>query len=148
MAAWILGPLLLVMAATQASDPAGFVDALVAYEVGGRAVAWPLAVLLVAGELVGGLGLLSRSIEGRRLGGAVALAVAVLWSALGVVAFARGLVLENCGCFGVHLAQPLRWWVLLQDAELLLLAFAARRRARPPSGEPADTAISRSFSAP
>ncbi len=112
------------MAATQASDPSGFVDVLVTYDVGGRAVA------LVAGEAVGGLGLLSTQIGRRRRGADVALAVALLWSALGVQAFARGLALESCGCFGVHLAQPLRWWVLLQDAEFVALAVLSRRRAR------------------
>ncbi|MGI8937369.1 MAG: MauE/DoxX family redox-associated membrane protein [Iamia sp.] len=118
------------MAATQASDPSGFVDVLVTYDVGGRAVAWALAAALVAGEAVGGLGLLSTQIGRRRRGADVALAVALLWSALGVQAFARGLALESCGCFGVHLAQPLRWWVLLQDAEFVALAVLSRRRAR------------------
>lgn len=42
---------------------------------------------------------------------------------LGLQAFLRGLALENCGCFGVHLAQPLRWWVLLGGLELLLLTI-------------------------
>lgn len=132
VAAWILGPLLLFMALTQASDPAGFVDVLATYQVGGRAVAWVLAVLLVAGEVVGGVGLLTRSAPHRRIGADVALLVALGWSLLGVSALARSLALESCGCFGVHLPQPLRWWVLLQDAEFVALAVFARRRVRRP----------------
>jgi hypothetical protein len=50
----------------------------------------------------------------------------VAWSALGLEAFARGLVLHNCGCFGVHLGQPLRWWVLAEDAEFVALAAWVR----------------------
>lgn len=130
VAAWVLGPLLLVMALTQASDPVGFVDILTDYEVGGRAVAWLLATVLIAGEAIGGVGLLARRTSLRHRGAQAALAVAVLWSVLGVAAFARGLVLPSCGCFGVHLAQPLRWWVLLQDAEFVTLAVLARRRVR------------------
>lgn len=58
----------------------------------------------------------------RRSGSLLALAVAMIWSALAVQAFARGLAVENCGCFGVHLGQSLRWWVLLEDAEFVALA--------------------------
>jgi hypothetical protein len=54
--------------------------------------------------------------------------VALTWSALGAQAFARGLALESCGCFGVHLGQPLRWWVLLEDVELIVWSVLVWRR--------------------
>lgn len=54
----------------------------------------------------------------------------MIWSALAVQAFARGLAVENCGCFGVHLGQSLRWWVLLEDAEFVALAAWVRRTER------------------
>lgn len=59
------------------------------------------------------------------MGGRLGLAVAFFWTALGAQAFARGLVIENCGCFGVYLGQELRWWVLLHDAYSLVLAWYA-----------------------
>lgn len=42
--------------------------------------------------------------------------------------------LENCGCFGVHLGQPLRWRVLAQDASFVASAVLARRWTRGPAG--------------
>jgi hypothetical protein len=44
----------------------------------------------------------------------LATAVAVTWTLLGTQAFVSGLPIDNCGCFGVHLGQPLRWSVLLE----------------------------------
>lgn len=123
----LLGPLLLAMAAGQLADVAAFADILRTYDLltGGELVA---AVLVPAAEAAAGAGLLaSRALPARlaRGAGALGLGVAVFWSLLAGQAFARGLELENCGCFGVYLAQSLRWWVLLQDAYFLLLAWVA-----------------------
>lgn len=128
MARRILAVLLLAMAAGQLSDLTGFVDVLQTYELGGRTIGWLLAMPIVLAEAVAGVGLLRRSGKLRRVGPAVALAVALAWTALGTQAFARGLALDNCGCFGVHLAQPLRWWILLEDAEFIALAWWVRRK--------------------
>lgn len=133
MARRILALLLLAMAAGQLSNVTGFVDVLQTYEVGGRQVAWLLAVSAISAEAFSGVGLLRREGSARRLAPTVAVAVALGWTILGVQAFGRGLVLDNCGCFGVHLAQPLRWWILLEDAELIALAWWVRRRSA--SGE-------------
>lgn len=127
VARYVLVVLLLAMAVGQLSDVAGFVDIVATYEVGGRAVAWVLAVGLIVGELTAGAGLVVRGRPARRQHAAVAaVVVALVWSVLAVEAFARGLVLANCGCFGVHLGQPLRWWILLEDAELVVLALWVR----------------------
>ena len=128
MARRILAILLLAMAAGQVADLTGFVDVLETYELGGRTTAWVLAIPIVMAEIVGGVGLLRGAGLLRRAAPAVALAVAVAWTVLGTQAFARGLALDNCGCFGVHLAQPLRWWILLEDAEFIALAWWVRRK--------------------
>ncbi|HVE95842.1 MAG TPA: MauE/DoxX family redox-associated membrane protein [Pseudonocardiaceae bacterium] len=115
----LLGGLFTAMAAFQLADLPGFVGVLEAFQLGGSGTAWILAVMLLAGELVSGLWLLScppPSPSSRRSSSPL---TSVLWSALAAQAFARGLTLANCGCFGVYLAQPLRWWVLLQDTALL-----------------------------
>lgn len=114
-----LGGLFTAMAAFQLVDLRGFVGVLETFQLGGPGVAWTLAVMLLAGELVSGLWLLVVP-RLRPIAPAVVFALtSVLWSALAAQAFVRGLALDNCGCFGVYLAQPLRWWVLLQDAALL-----------------------------
>ena len=122
----ILAVLLLAMAAGQLLDPAGFFDILETYDVGPEALVPVVGLVLIAGEVVGGVALLTKV----DIGPPVALAVALRWTALGVQAFARGLALPNCGCFGVYLSQPLRWWVLVQDAEFVALAWWVRRRWR------------------
>ncbi len=137
----VLGGLFTAMAAFQLADLPGFVGVLETFQLGG---AWVLAVALLAGELVSGGWLLVA--PGRRplVPAVVFAATSVMWSALAAQAFARGLVLANCGCFGVYLAQPLRWWVLVQDAALLgyaaLLLRAAVRAGRgyPPRRDPSN----------
>lgn len=125
----VLAVLLLAMAAGQLSDVAGFVDILEAYRFGGRGAAWAFAAVVMAAELAAGVHLLRPSAEHRSLGASLGVAVAVAWTILAGQAFARGLALDNCGCFGVHLGQPLRWWVLLEDAELIALAVWVRRKS-------------------
>lgn len=105
------------------------------YEIGGRTAAGFLAMTIVLVEALSGGGLVARREAIRRIGSAGALAVAVGWTILGAQAFARGLPLENCGCFGVHLAQPLRWWILVEDAELVALARWVHSRDVPPAGD-------------
>jgi hypothetical protein len=118
-ARWLLGALLALMATGQLADPAGFVDILATYRFGGRAVAVPVAIVLIGGELTAAIGLLAGSGTWRRRSSSVAVVVAVAWTVLGVQAFVRGLALDNCGCFGVYAGQSLRWWVLIEDAEFV-----------------------------
>ncbi|WP_328500500.1 hypothetical protein OG828_07090 [Streptomyces sp. NBC_00457] len=45
--------------------------------------------------------------------------------------------MSNCGCFGVYFTQPLSWFVLLQDALMLLYAgLLLRATRRIPAREP------------
>jgi hypothetical protein len=120
LAALLLGLLLVSMAAGQLADVTGFEAILADYELGGRAEG-VAAVAVPIAELVAAAGLLVSS----RVGGILGLAVAAFWSALAAQAFARGLELPNCGCFGVYLGQELRWWVLLQDVYFVALAWLA-----------------------
>ena len=125
----VLGALFTMMAALQLADLAGFVAVLDTFRLGDAGVAWALAAVLLTGEVVSGLWLLFVP-RYRPLGPAVVFAAtSVLWSALAVQAFARGLAVPNCGCFGVYLAQPLRWWVLVQDGLLLIYATLLLRTA-------------------
>jgi len=124
----VLAGLLAAMAVGQASDLDGFEAALAGYRAVPGDVLGQAARLLVAVEALAAVGLVRRW----RGGEVLALSVAGLWTAAGVEAFARGLTLRNCGCFGTQLQQPLRWWVLVEDAEFVALAtwvlLQARRR--------------------
>jgi hypothetical protein len=138
LAPLLFGFLLAGMAAAQTASFGAFRDALGTYDVfvGGRAAA--VAVVIVEAIAAAGL-LLSASIPRRaaQAAGLAGLCVALLWSGLAAQAFARGLELENCGCFGAYLAQPLRWWVLLEDGYMLVLALLAARAAGVPLAFPA-----------
>ena len=127
VAALLYGLLLGAMAAGQLASLDEFRAALESYDLLGPLVpaaqfGLPIIELLVAFGL-----LLSRRLP-LRAAQAVGLAgvlVAVAWATLAVQAFARGLTVENCGCFGGFLTQELRWWVLLEDGYMLLLALLA-----------------------
>jgi len=129
LVALLYGLLLAGMAAGQLASLDVFEDALASYELLGGLL--PAAVIgLPALEVVAALGLLGSRLLPRaaaRTAGVLGVAVAVAWSVLAVQAFARGLAVENCGCFGAFLVQELRWWVLLEDAYMLLLALLAAR---------------------
>jgi hypothetical protein len=129
LAALLYGLLLAGMAAGQLASLDAFERALDDYRLVGDP-GWAVAVLIL--EVAGALGLLaSASLTPplARAAGIAGLAVAALWSILAAQAFARGLQLDNCGCFGAYLAQPLRWWVLPEDAYMLVLAWSAAAAA-------------------
>ena len=126
----VLAGIMAAMALGQASDLGGFEASLAGYRVVPGGLLGPVARLVVIAEAVAAVALIRRWRGGEALG----LVVAGLWTAAGVEAFARGLSLRNCGCFGTQLQQPLGWWVLVEDAEFVALATwvllqARRRRA-------------------
>ncbi|MEV0170357.1 MauE/DoxX family redox-associated membrane protein [Streptomyces sp. NPDC050803] len=126
----VLGTLATAMAVGQLASLTRMPAILGAYGLVHGTAAALLAVLLIVGELTCGLWFL-----GRPRSMAVApvwtyTAVSLTWSALGVQAFARGVRVDNCGCFGLYLTQRLSWFVLVQDALTLLYAAVLLRGAR------------------
>lgn len=138
LAPLLYGLLLAGMAAGQLVSFDAFRRALGGYDVFGDAAA--AAVVVVVVELAAAIGLLASAALSRSTGRAAGLAglgAAGFWSVLAAQAFARGLELDNCGCFGAYLAQPLRWWVLVEDAYMLVLAWYAAAAAGLPIATPA-----------
>ncbi|QHY94402.1 Methylamine utilization protein MauE [Streptomyces sp. S4.7] len=130
----VLGLLLATMALGQLASFDAMPAILTSYGLTSGAVSTALAVVLIGAEAVTALWFLvrprSRAVTPVRL----YTGVAVVWSVLAAQAFARGFVLDNCGCFGTYLAQPLRWYVLVEDALMVLYAWLlwrGLRRARP-----------------
>ena len=124
-----LAALFFTMATGQLSNVTGFIDIVASYGLGGTTLAGLAATALIAGELTAAVGLVSRNETRRYRAASVAVAVALAWGVLGTQAFARGIALNNCGCFGVHAGQPLRWWALIEDVEFLALAWWVRATA-------------------
>lgn len=130
IARWVFAALLLSMVLGQSLSLPEFVNAIGSYRVAGEAGSGVLAWVLLLLQAIAGAGLLWGSPRLRPVAGWAGLVAALAWSALAVQAFARGLSIPNCGCFGRFLAQELSWWVLLQDAYFVVLALLALRSAR------------------
>lgn len=126
----VLGALCTAMAVGQLASFRHMPAILSAYGLVTGGAATALAVALIAGELVCGIWFLARPRSKVLAPVWVFTAVSVVWTVLAVQAYARGLTVPNCGCFGIYLTQRLSWLVLLQDALTLLYAGLLLRAAR------------------
>ncbi|MET9969234.1 MauE/DoxX family redox-associated membrane protein [Streptomyces sp. NPDC006356] len=134
----VLGTVYAAMAVGQLASFGHMPRILSAYGLVTGAAATVPAVGLIAGELVCGIWFLARPRSKALAAVWVYTGVSVVWSLLAVQAYARGLAVDNCGCFGIYLTQRLSWFVLLQDALTLLYAavliHSARRSPAPSHG--------------
>jgi hypothetical protein len=126
----VLGAVYTAMAVGQLASFGHMPGILAAYGLVTGGAATALAVALIAGELVCGVWFLARRRSRAIVPVWVFTAVAVVWAVLAVQAYARGLTVANCGCFGIYLSQRLSWFVLVQDALLLLYSGLLLRGAR------------------
>ncbi|MFG3309523.1 MauE/DoxX family redox-associated membrane protein [Streptomyces wuyuanensis] len=126
----VLGTVYTAMGVAQLASFGRMPRILSAYGLVTGGAATVLAVALIAGELVCGIWFLARPRSKALAPVWVYMAVSVVWTVLAVQAYARGLTVANCGCFGIYLAQRLSWFVLLQDALTLLYAAVLLRSAR------------------
>ncbi|KIE26060.1 hypothetical protein LK08_15960 [Streptomyces sp. MUSC 125] len=133
----VLGAVYTAMALGQLASLGRMPVVLGGYGLVHGASAGVLAVLLIVGELVCGLWFLTRPRSTVIAPVWVYSAVSLTWSVLAVQAYARGLAVDNCGCFGVYLTQRLGWFVLVQDALTLLYAAVLLRGARRVGAAPA-----------
>jgi hypothetical protein len=142
----ILGVVYMAMAVGQLASWWRMPQILDAYDaLPAAALPW-LAGLLVVGELVCGVWFVARPRSPALAPVWVYTAVSLVWAVLGVQGYLRGLSIDNCGCFGVYLTQRLSWFVLAQDALLLVYAavmirsgLRARRAAAPDRTEVLET---------
>lgn len=135
----VLGALLTAMALGQLASFAAMPGILTAYSVAGGAASTVLAVVLIAAEATVGVWFLARPRSIALTPVWMYTAVSTVWALLAVQAYARGLTVTNCGCFGTYLAQPLRWFVLVEDALMLLYAWLLLRGAHRKSHNGADS---------
>lgn len=124
----VFGGLYATMAAGQLASLGQMPAIMTAYGLVADAGAAALAVALISGELASGLWLLARPRSRATAPVWVFAAVTVAWALLAVQAYARGLTVTNCGCFGIYLAQRLSWVVVVQDGLLLFYAGCCSAR--------------------
>lgn len=122
-----LASVLLSTGAAKALDLPGFAAIVAEYRALPGALAPPTAALVTATEVALGAWLLA----GRRVGLAAAASAALhaVYAAWAGIALARGLRLENCGCFGAFWGRPLAPSTLLEDLALVALSLALAARA-------------------
>jgi hypothetical protein len=127
----LAGLLALAFGATglgKALDLAGFARILGDFELFPRALLLPLALGVTVLELIIAAGLLAEATRARAARAAIL--VAAGHAAVLSLTLARGITLENCGCFGVFWARPLTLASPLEDVALLLFAWLVWRAAR------------------
>lgn len=134
---WVLLVILAVInlgaALGKGLDMPGFVAILDTYQLFPLWSHWPLAVTAVVGELIVGAWLLTgiRQVQAAWACAAINMGYAVVLT----IELIRGIELASCGCFGVFLSRPLRWYSPLEDlvlvaASLTVAATAAARIRR------------------
>lgn len=118
-----LGVLVLATGVGKALDLPGFIGVMRTYELG-----LPDWALWMSGTAVTlfELGLGAWILSGRQLRLAALLSAVMNFGymILLTVALLRGLELQNCGCYGVFLARPLRWYTPLEDLFLIGISIA------------------------
>ncbi|MEV6329356.1 MauE/DoxX family redox-associated membrane protein [Streptomyces sp. NPDC051909] len=135
----VLGTVYSAMAVAQLASLPHMSGILSAYGLVTGGAATALALALIAGELVSGIWFVARPRSKALAPVWVYTGVSVVWTVLAAQAYARGLTVANCGCFGIYLTQRLSWFVLLQDALTLFYAALLFRSARTtPVPSPAD----------
>ncbi|MEU0218148.1 MauE/DoxX family redox-associated membrane protein [Streptomyces sp. NPDC006265] len=130
----VLGAVLATMALGQIASFDAMPAIPTTYGLTSGAASTALAVALISAEAVTAGWFLTRPRSRAATPVWLYTGVALVWSTLATQAFARRLGLDNCGCFGTYTAQPLRWYVLVEDALMLLYArllWRGLRRARP-----------------
>lgn len=126
VSAWLLAFVLFTTGLGKALDVVGFARVLTTFRIFPEGSEIPLAVAITLLELALAVALLWPG--WRRLAATAALLLFIGNAAVLTLTLLRGIALENCGCFGVFLARPLRPWTPLEDVALALLSLAARGR--------------------
>jgi hypothetical protein len=123
----LLGAVYTAMGAAQLASISQMPAILGAYGLVHGGAAGLLAGAFIAGELLCGLWFLARPGSRAALPVWVYTAVSAGWAALAVQAVARGVPVDNCGCFGRYLPQHLGPVTLAEDALTLLYATVLLR---------------------
>jgi hypothetical protein len=132
-----LGVLYLAQGLGKALDVDGYVAALVRFPLVRAGAARALGLGWLTFEMVTGGALIALALARRRglalrLAAGAALLVAAAYATLAFHAYGVHADVRNCTCFGVHLAQRLGAWVLVQEAFMLWWTARHLRRALAP----------------
>ncbi|MGH8479850.1 MAG: MauE/DoxX family redox-associated membrane protein [Gammaproteobacteria bacterium] len=117
-------------------DNRGFAQVIASYQLGLPGLL-PLGLCIALAEVWIGTNLLRAQRVRLCLWGALLFQVG--YGTLAVMTLRRGIALDNCGCFGVFLARPLRWTMVLEDAVLAAISVLCLWRSSPGRAAPRRT---------
>ena len=132
--AWLLAAVEAATGIGKLLDVPGFARVLAQYRLFPAPLLAPVAWGVTLAELAVAAGLVVPA--WRRRAAVAAAVLAAADAAVLTVTLLRGIALENCGCFGVFLARPLRPYTPLEDVVMLaaaLVVVAASKPRRAPS---------------
>jgi hypothetical protein len=116
-------------------DNRGFAQVIASYQPG-----LPDPALLALGLLISlaELGIGANLLRGHRLRSNLwaTLVFHLGYAALAAITLWRGIMIDNCGCFGVFLARPLSWGTVVEDCALAAVSALAVWLSRDPAGRP------------
>ena len=111
-------------------DNRGFAQVIASYQLGLPGLfLLPLGLCISLAEVWIGTNLLRARRVRPSLWGTLLFLVG--YGALAAMTLRRGIALDNCGCFGVFLARPLRWTTVLEDAALAAISALCLWRSPP-----------------
>ena len=129
---FFIAVILLTTGLGKALDIPGFVEVLITYQAFADWMLYPVALGMIAAELILSFWLFS----GRIIFWAAfsSLGLHTVFTLGASVTVMRGLDIPNCGCFGVFFARPLDGWTIVEDLVMVafsgLLMVSARMLAR------------------
>jgi uncharacterized membrane protein YphA (DoxX/SURF4 family) len=123
----LIALVLLATGTAKLLDMEGFAAIVAAYRAVPHALVVPAAWAVALGEL--GLAAWLISGAGSRPAALASAALHAAYMTWAATALARGLQIENCGCFGVFWGRPLALTTLLEDVALVALSLVLARAA-------------------
>lgn len=133
-----LGLLFTVTGLAKLLDNRGFAQVIASYQLGlPGLILLPFGLCISLAEVWIGTNLLRARRVRLCLWGTLLFQVG--YGALAAMTLGRGIALDNCGCFGVFLARPLRWTTVLEDAVLAAISALCLWRSPPGRAAPRRT---------
>lgn len=123
---YFLAVLFLATAIGKLLDNRGFAEVIATYQFAiPRELLLPAGLTVSLAELwIGRQLLLGRAIAHNAL---LTLSFHLAYAGLASLTLARGIPLDNCGCFGVFWARPLRIWTVAEDLALAAVSWIVWR---------------------
>ena len=122
---YLIALVLLSAGGAKLLDLPGFVAVLHSYRFFPYQLIWPVAVTVVAVELLLALWLIWGRFPLRAAQGSIAMhSVYAGWA---IFMLSRSRQILNCGCFGSLLARPLSWMTVVEDLVMVSLSIALYR---------------------